>query len=200
VAAPDFVATPTLESSPHWDEQSLFDPHSAAGKSRMANHSSILWGQGGHPVTPPAHGTAGQSQIINAGPAYDNTVFPNVPPRSMPLSTPIELPPGYQGHFQSISPDYKHRVTTPGQNIGQVANPDIHSPNPQMQGHLPLSYGAPSAPTNFQSWNSLHGLPAAPSADAGSFPVYLTEHLPVDFNGQHMVPPDPNRSPGYRDL
>jgi hypothetical protein len=182
------------------------------GKSRLGNPSSVIWNQGGPSITPvPSSssvpgtpGVSGQSRMMNAGHGYgvspDSNVFPIPPARAVSLSSPMEIPSQYPGHFQSISPDYKRRMTSPSQNIGQIHGPVIHSPNSpiaEMQGaNLPVSYGGHSAPMNFHSWDSLHNLPGASGVDAESYPMFSTEHLPVEFHGQHMVPPDANRSPG----
>ena len=204
--ASEYVTTPTLES---WDDHALFDAqNSQMTKSRMGNPSPVLWSQGGAPGAPvapipsssPVHGVpgvSGQPQMINTGPAYgvppDASLYHMSPTRSISLSSPMELASQYPNQYPP--PDFKRRVTSPSQNIDQIASPVIHGSGPSMQelqgAHIPVSFAGQPTPMGYQ-WN-MHGLPG-PGVDAGSYSMFSSE-LPNDFNGQHMAP-DASRSPG----
>jgi hypothetical protein len=201
--ASEYATTPTLESSVTWDDQTLFDPQNPQmmTKSRMGNPSPVLWSQGGAPGAPvapipsssPVHGVpgvSGQPQMINTGPTYgvppDASLYHMSPSRSISLSSPMELASQYPNQYP---PDFKRRVTSPSQNIGQIASPVIHSSSPSMQelqgAHIPVSFAGQPTPMGYQTWN-MHGLPG-PGVDTGSYSMFPSEPH-ADFNGQHMSP------------
>jgi hypothetical protein len=190
-----------------WDDHTLFDPQNPQmmPKSRMGNPSPVLWSQGGAPGAPvapipsssPVPGVSGQPQMINTGPTYgvppDPSLYHMSPTRSISLELASQYPNQYPPH---VSPDFKRRVTSPSQNMDQIASP-IHGSSPSMQelqaAHIPVSFAGQPAAMGYQTWNTMHGLPGAPSVD-GSYSMFPSE-LQTDFNGQHMAP-DASRSPG----
>lgn len=200
----EYATTPTMES---WDDHTLFDQQNPQmmPKSRMGNPSPVLWSQGGAPGAPvapipsssPVPGVSGQPQMINTGPTYgvppDPSLYHMSPTRSISLELASQYPNQYPPH---VSPDFKRRVTSPSQNMDQIASP-IHGSSPSMQelqaAHIPVSFAGQPAAMGYQTWNTVHGLPGAPSVD-GSYSMFPSE-LQTDFNGQHMAP-DASRSPG----
>ncbi|KAJ9298937.1 transcriptional regulator family: Fungal Specific TF [Paecilomyces variotii] len=209
--APEFAAAQPLDPSVPWEElTTISDPNllaSMAGKPQMASPSPVYFAPGGAAVAPPlasnspmpAPTVPGQPHMISSSPAFtiqpDGSVWPMQPARSMTLSAPTELPSQYPNHFpQQMHPDFKRRMTSPVQPMGQMAGSPMHNtPSPSLSemqaAQIPVTYANQQAVMGFQTW---HGMPGVAG---GNYTMYPAEPLQTDFGGQAMGHPGQRRSP-----
>ncbi|PGH35450.1 hypothetical protein GX50_01665 [[Emmonsia] crescens] len=191
-SAHDLTAVQPVNQPVSWDGPSYFDQNlpGVMAKSQMTTPTNTLWNHispvaplstgppiPGAPITPGILPSTGDPTTFGIP---DSSVWGVQPTRSITLASGNLAQ--YQNQYQQqIPPEFKRRMTAPGDTYGRPVNSSMSELPPSA---VPVSYTQTQSPGGYTSWGVFQGQPVVPSnpdqSVIGSTPDGLGGWYPAD--------------------